>query len=86
VFLCKQTHADVDALPMLECDDVVRCLSDEDERSSCDDLSYSEAGIGLNGNIAHPAVLMLAPWTENLRTLRLMSLGTCPHPWFYHTW
>jgi len=67
-------HADVDALPMLEYDDVVRCLSDEDERSSCDDSSYSAAGIRLNRNTAHPAVLVLASWTENLRTLRLMSL------------
>jgi len=52
------SDASVDALPMLEYA-VVRCLSDEDERSSYDDLSYSEAGIGLNGNTAHPAVL---PW------------------------
>jgi len=25
---------------------------------------------------AHPAVLVLAPWTDNLRTLSLMSLAT----------
>jgi len=49
------THADADALPMLEYDDVVRCLSDADERSSCYDFSYSEAGIGLNRGTAHPA-------------------------------
>jgi len=79
-------HADVDALPMLEYDDVVRCLSDEDERSSCDDSSYSAAGIRLNRNTAHPAVLVLASWTENLRTLRLMSLteaGLAPTPGWY---
>jgi len=84
---CGVTHADVDALPMLKYDDVVRCLSDEDERSSCNDLSYSETGIRLSGNTAHPAVLVLAPWTENLHTLRLTSLGTGPHPWLvHHTW
>jgi len=39
----------------------------------------------LNGNTVHPAVMVLDPWTENLRTLRLISLGTGPTPGWYTT-
>jgi len=62
-----------------EYDDVVRCLSDEDERSSCDDLSYSEAGIGLNGNSAHPAVLVMAPWNRTLSLRTALPLIGIPY-------